>query len=79
MFTKKPFFPQSIQSDLFNMLDADQQPMMRNILRVIKKPAQEDLCCALLDYLEGLDNTPPAEPTLAAIYNYIISQWNPLH
>lgn len=72
-------FPPSVQSDLFGYLRPEQQEMMREILRVLKRPAQEDLCCALLDYLESGDLIAPANFTLAAIFNYLTSQWTPLH
>lgn len=69
---KKPFkFPPSVQSDLFSYLKPRQQEAARPILRVLKKPAQAELCCALLDYMEQGQATPPADPTLAAIYLYL--------
>lgn len=40
-------WPQSIQMDLFNYLRPEQQEFIKPILRVLKKPAQEELCCAL--------------------------------
>ena len=46
-------FPPSIQSDLFNYLKPAQQEYIKPILRVMKKPAQEELCISLLDYLEN--------------------------
>ena len=45
-------WPQSIQMDLFNYLKPEQQEYIKPILRVLKKPAQEELCCTLLDYME---------------------------
>lgn len=45
-------FPPSIQSDLFNYLKPEQQEYIKPILRVMKKPAQEELCASLLDYME---------------------------
>lgn len=45
-------FPPSIQSDLFNYLKPEQQEYIKPILRVMKKPAQEELCTLLLDYME---------------------------
>lgn len=48
-----PFeWPHSIQSDLFNYLKPEQQEFVKPILRVMKKPAQEELCTLLLDYME---------------------------
>ena len=54
-------FPPSPQSDLFNYLRPEQQEFVKPILRVLKKPAQEELCCALLDYLESGEVIPPAD------------------
>ena len=51
---KKDFvFPPSVQADLFNYLKPTQQETLKPILRILKKPAQEELCTALLDNLEG--------------------------
>ena len=69
--TKHFTFPTSIQSDLFNYLKPEQQEAIKPILRVLKKPAQEELCCSLLDYMEQGEATPPADLTLAAIYLYL--------
>ena len=69
--TKHFTFPPSIQADLFNYLKPEQQEAIKAILRVLKKPAQEELCCSLLDYMEQDEATPPADLTLAAIYLYL--------
>lgn len=45
-------YPQSVQSDLFGYLKPAQQEFVRPLLRVLKKPAQVELCCMLLDYME---------------------------
>ena len=45
-------YPQSVQSDLFGYLKPAQQEFVRPLLRALKKPAQVELCCMLLDYLE---------------------------
>ena len=45
-------YPPSIQSDLFAYLKEEQQVFIRPVLRMLKKRAQEELCCMLLDYLE---------------------------
>jgi len=71
-------FPPSVQSDLFNYLKPEQKQFIRPILRVLKKPAQEELCCSLMDYLETGTHTPPQDFTLSALYSYITSQWAPL-
>ena len=69
---KKDFtFPPSIQSDLFSYLKPQQQEVVKPILRVLKKSAQEELCCTLLDYMEQGHATPPSDFTLAAIYMYL--------
>lgn len=64
-------FPPSIQSDLFSYLKPQQQEAVKPILRVLKKSAQEELCCTLLDYMEQGHATPPSDFTLAAIYMYL--------
>jgi len=64
-------FPPSIQSDLFNYLKEEQKDFVRPILRVLKKPAQEELCTSLLDYLETGEVIPPADFTLGALFFYI--------
>ena len=45
-------YPPSIQSDLFAYLKEEQQVFIRPVLRMLKKRAQEELCCMLLDYME---------------------------
>lgn len=69
--TKEFVFPPSIQSDLFSYLKPKQQEAIKPIFRVLKKPAQEELCCTLLDYMEQGEATPPADLTLAAIFMYL--------
>lgn len=64
-------FPPSVQSDLWNYLKPQQQEQLKPILRVLKKPAQEELCCSLLDYMETGTVLPPSDLTLAAIYMYL--------
>lgn len=46
-------FPPSLQSELFNYLKPEQKEFVKPLLRVLKKPAQEELCCMLLDYMEA--------------------------
>ena len=48
-------YPRSVQSDLFGYLKPAQQEFVRPLLRALKKPAQVELCCMLLDYLETGD------------------------
>ena len=64
-------FPPSVQLDLFNYLRPEQQEFVKPILRVLKKPAQEELCCALLDYLEKGIELPPVDFTLSGLFIYI--------
>ena len=54
MIIKKDNFvyPPSVQSDLFGYLKPAQQEFVRPLLRALKKPAQEELCLMLLDYME---------------------------
>jgi len=72
-------FPNSVQADLFGYLDAHKREFIRPILRVLKKPAQEELCCALLDYLEQGDLIPPADTVLSGIFYYCVQHLEPLH
>ena len=64
-------FPPSVQSDLFNYLKPEQQEFVKPILRVLKKPAQAELCCSLLDYLESVEVIAPQDFTLGALFFYI--------
>ena len=48
-------YPRSVQSDLFGYLKPAQQEFVRPLLRALKKPAQVELCCMLLDYMETGD------------------------
>ena len=64
-------FPPSVQVDLFNYLKPEQQEFIKPILRVLKKSAQEELCCSLLDYLESGEVLPPSDLTLGALFFYI--------
>lgn len=62
-------YPWSFQMDLFEYLTPEQQMAVRPILRVLKKPAQVELCCALLDYLEQGIILPPDNLLLWAAFN----------
>lgn len=64
-------FPPSIQSDLWNYLKPEQQEFIKPILRVMKKPAQEELCCMLLDYMESGEILPPEDFILGALFFYV--------
>ena len=64
-------FPPSIQSDLFNYLKPKQQEFIKPVLRILKKPAQMELCCSLIDYMESGNPVPPADFTLAALFMYL--------
>ena len=44
--------PPSIQSELFNYLKPCQQESVKPFLGILKKSAQEELCCILLDFME---------------------------
>ena len=48
-------YPRSVQSDLFGYLKPAQQEFVRPVLRALKKLAQVELCCMLLDYMETGD------------------------
>lgn len=70
-------FPPSPQSDLFNYLRLEQQEFVKPILRVLKKPAQEELCVALIDYLETGIPEPPVTFNLGVIFMYVIHGCEP--
>lgn len=70
-------FPPSIQSDLWNYLKPEQQEFIKPILRILKKPAQQELCCSLLDFMETGDALPPTDLTLAAIFMYLTREGLP--
>lgn len=65
-------YPPSVQVDLFGYLKPQQQESIKPILRIIKRPYQEELCTALLDYLEGHGLTPLREPLLDQMQKSII-------
>ena len=75
-FSEHPF-PPSVQSDLWNYLRPEQQEFLKPILRVLKKPAQEELCVALIDYLETGIPEPPVTFNLGVIFMYIIHGCEP--
>lgn len=64
-------FPPSVQSDLWNYLRPEQREFIQPILRVLKKPAQEELCCSLLDYMESGEVLPPKDFLLGALFFYV--------
>jgi hypothetical protein len=76
---KKSVFPPSVQSDLFNYLKPEQQEFVKPILRVFKKSAQEELCSALLDYLETGEATLPVDFTLGTMFMYLTRNGMPEH
>ncbi len=47
----------SYQSALFGYLTPKQQMAVRPVLRIFKKWAQDELCCALMDYIEKGEET----------------------
>lgn len=61
----------SVQSDLFNYLKPAQQARLRPLLRVLKHPAQMELCHTLLDFLETGESTPPQNPCLMGLFFYL--------
>jgi len=64
-------FPPSIQSDLFNYLKDEQKEFIKPILRVLKKPAQEELCCMLLDYMETGEVIMSNDVVVGGMFNYL--------
>lgn len=73
-----PQYPWSVQLDLFNYLKPSQQKMVQPILRRLKKPAQVELCVALLDYLEQGEANPPADILLGGVFLYLTTYIHPL-
>ena len=65
-------FPPSAQSDLFSLLNHDQQQAVRPILRLVKRPYQTQLCTSLIDYLEGNGQQELHEPVLNLMQQSII-------
>lgn len=64
-------WPQSPQSDLFAYLKPEQQEFVKPILRILKKPAQIELCCTLLDYMEGIPVEPMNDMVLDVLFAYL--------
>lgn len=75
----KNFFPPSVQADLWQYLKPSQKEFVKPILRLLKPRAQEELCVALIDYLEQGDLIPPADTVLSGIFYYCVQQLEPLH
>ena len=67
----------SFQSTLFDYLNEEQREKIRPILRVLKKPAQVDLCVSLLDYLEAGLVDPPTRIPRRGIYYHLAGQDQP--
>ena len=67
----------SFQSTLFDYLNEEQREKIRPILRVLKKPAQVDLCVSLLDYLEAGLVDPPTRIPLRGFYYHLTGQDQP--
>jgi len=65
-------FPPSVQADLFNYLTEEQQAFLKPILRILKLWAQEELCIALIDYLETGNPEPPATNPLNSMFYFIL-------
>ena len=67
----------SFQATLFDYLNEEQREKIRPILRMLKKPAQVDLCVSLLDYLEAGLVDPPTRIPLRIFYYYLTGQDQP--
>lgn len=65
-------FPPSAQSELFSLLNHDQQQAVRPVLRLVKRPYQTQLCTSLIDYLEGNGQQELHEPVLNLMQQSII-------
>ena len=72
-FTKTDNFvyPPSVQNDLFNYLKPEQQEFVRPILRVMKKPAQMELCCMLLDSMETGEVEMGMNTVVCGMFTYL--------
>ena len=69
-------FTPSVQATLFGYLKPAQQEYVKPLLRVLKKKAQEELCVALLDYMEtGLADVP-TDIVIGALFYYITRMGN---
>lgn len=64
-------YPPSVQNDLFNYLKPEQQEFVRPILRVMKKPAQMELCCMLLDYMETGEVEMGMNTVVCGMFTYL--------
>lgn len=64
-------FVPSVQSTLFGYLKPAQQEHLKPVLRVLKKKAQEELCVALLDYMETGKFDVPQGLLLGAVFYYL--------
>ena len=61
----------SVQATLFGYLKPAQQEHLKPVLRVLKKKAQEELCVALLDYMETGKFDVPQGLLLGAVFYYL--------
>ena len=68
----------SFQSTLFDYLGKEQRKKIRPILRVLKKPAQEELAVALLDYLETGACDRPINFLLASVFAFLTGEGCPM-
>lgn len=69
-------YPQSVQSDLFGYLKPAQQEFVRPLLRALKKPAQVELCCMLLDYMETGEVELGNDVVVGGMFIYISQTFN---
>lgn len=71
------YYQPSVQSDLFQYLNPQQQAFIKPILRILKTKAQIELCTALIDYLETGIPEPPATYSLGVVFMYVIHNDEP--
>lgn len=64
-------YPTSAQAALFNYLKPEQQEFVRPLLRVLKKPAQVQLCYMLLDYMETGEVEMGMDVVVGGMFTYI--------
>ncbi len=70
-------YPPSVQSDLFNYLSPEQRELVKPVLRILKRACQEELCLALLDYMESGAAAVPSELMLGSLFFYLTGDGTP--
>ena len=63
------------QADLWMYLKPEQQRVLRPILRRLRIPAQEDLCVALLDFMETGKQPQIDDVLIGGIFGYLTTNY----